>query len=214
MSAQPADSPRPVITPDPKRASLLPQSWRWGTVVAVIMIVLALIGVALTSSNSHHAVNYWIWLAPVYGILCIGTAWRRGSEGLKNDMSTVMQQILHWLGIGVAMFLEFTIRSTGEETATASAFNAVLILALGCYLAGIHLEGSFIIVGLLLTMIMIVIAKAEQYQWIIFVAGGLVLAGMIGWSRIRRRCGLRTRPLPSKAARGQASVGGTPDRYG
>lgn len=187
MSAQPAGNTTPNTPGERRHSSLLPPTLRWGTVVAVIMIVLALIGVALTSSNSHHAVNYWIWLAPVYGILCIGTAWRRGSEGLKNDMSTVMQQILHWLGIGVAMFLEFTIRSTGEETATASAFNAVLILALGCYLAGIHLEGSFIIVGLLLTMIMVVIAKAEQYQWIIFVAGGLVLVGMIGWARIRRR---------------------------
>lgn len=187
MSTQPAANPTPGNSGETRHSSLLPPSWRWGTVVAVIMIVLALIGVALTSSNWHHATNYWIWLAPVYGILCIGTAWRRGSEGIKNDMSTVMQQILHWLGIGVAMFLEFTVRSSGVETAQAAAFNALLILALGCYLAGVHLEGSFMIVGMMLTLIMVLIDKAAQYQWIIFVAGGLLLVAMIGWARIRRR---------------------------
>ena len=84
------------------------------------------------------------------------------------------------------MFLEFTIRSTGEETATASALNAVMLLALGCYLAGVHLEWSFALVGLLLTLIMYIIAKAEQYQWIIFVSGGLLLVLIIGWHRISR----------------------------
>ena len=187
MSAQPVGSGTQTIPVEPKRSSLLPHSWRWGTVVAGIMIVLALIGVALTTTNSHHALTYWIWLVPVYGILCIGTAWRRGSEGIKRDTSLVIRQILHWLGIGMAMFLEFSIRSTGQETANASALNAVMLLALGCYLAGVHLEWSFALVGLLLTLIMYIIAKADQYQWIIFVSGGLLLVAFIGWNQIRRR---------------------------
>lgn len=187
MSAQPVGAGTPTIPVEPRRPSLLLHSWRWGTVVAGIMIVLALFGVALTNTNSRHAITYWIWLVPVYGILCIGTAWRRGSEGIKRDTSLVIRQILHWLGIGLAMFLEFTIRSTGEETATASALNAVMLLALGCYLAGVHLEWSFALVGLLLTLIMYIVAKAEQYQWIIFVSGGLLLVAFIGWNQIRRR---------------------------
>ena len=54
--------------------------------------------------------------------------------------------------------------------------NAVLLLALGCYLAGVHLEWLFVLVGLLLTLTLIVVATAEQYLWLIFVVGGLAIA--------------------------------------
>jgi hypothetical protein len=163
------------------------KSWRLASLVAGAMILLAMIGVGLTTTNSHYARHYWVWLVPVYGILCVGTAWSRGSKGLKNDFSLVVQQIMHWLGVGIAISLDFLIRSTGEETSTTSGLSALLILSLGCYLAGIHLEWLFALVGILLTITLIIVAKAEQYQWIIFVVGGLLLAGIFGWKRIMNR---------------------------
>jgi hypothetical protein len=129
-----------------------------------------------------------MWLVPIYAVLCIGTAWARAWSDKNSRRIEVIRQLLHWLGIGVALAVEHLIRGTGEETTTAAGLNALLLLGLGCYLAGVHLEWIFAIVGILLTVILIVIAKAEQYEWILFVVGGIAVAAIIGiWWLIHRR---------------------------
>jgi hypothetical protein len=96
----------------------------------------------------------------------------------------IFQQIFHWVGIAAALGLDFVIRGTGEETATAAGLNALLLLALGCYLAGIHLERLFVVVGVLLTLTLIIVAKADQYVWLVFVVGGIAIVAMIAGRRL------------------------------
>jgi hypothetical protein len=142
------------------------------------MVLLALLGVGLTTTNSGAAETYWISLVPVYGLLCIGLAWARARHEPGRRL-VVVRQILHWLGIGVALGLDFFVRRSGEETGVAAGMNALLLLALGCYLAGVHLEGLFAVVGILLTAALLIVAKADQYIWLIFVVGGLAVAAML-----------------------------------
>jgi hypothetical protein len=180
-------NPTPANSTVSTEISALWKSWRLSSLVAGFMIILALIGVGLTTTNSRFSSSFWIWLTPVYGILCIGTAWSRGSQGIKNNFTIAFQQFLHWLGVGVAIMLDFVLRSTGEETSTTSGLSALLILSLGCFLAGVHLEWLFAIVGILLTLTLFIVAKAVQYQWVIFVVGGILLVGLFGWHRIKHR---------------------------
>jgi len=84
--------------------------------------------------------------------------------------------------------LDFLIRGTGEETATAAGLNALLLLALGCFLAGVHLDWLFALVGVLLMLALIVMTKADQYLWVIFVVGGLAVALLLAlWWQVHRR---------------------------
>jgi hypothetical protein len=142
------------------------------------MIVLALIGVAITMSKSEWAPRYWIALVPVYGLLCVATAWDRSRRDPSSRMPGVFRQVFHWLGIGVALWLGFFIRRSGEETVTALGDNALLLLALGCFLAGVHLEWLFAVVGMLLMLTMIIVVQAEQYIWLIFVASAGVIVAL------------------------------------
>ncbi len=68
--------------------------------------------------------------------------------------------------------------------------NALLLLALGCYLAGIHFEWLFCVIGVLLTLTLIVLLKAEQYLWLIF---GVGVASLLAISFLNRLY----RPAPS-----------------
>jgi hypothetical protein len=156
------------------------RSWTIPTIVAVVMVLLALVGVALTTSDRAFASTFWVCLVPVYGLLCVGTAWVRSGPGKPFDRKAVIHQVLHWLGIGVALWLDFLVRRSGEETGVAAGLNALLVLALGCYLAGVHLEWMFAVVGALLTLTLIIVTKADQYLWLIFIVGGITLAGMLG----------------------------------
>jgi hypothetical protein len=194
--SDPLANPGPPATPGPApapagRGRLFPfhRSWTVATSVAAAMVLLALIGVGLTTTNSAFASTYWVALVPVFGLLCIGTAWLRIEEGQRVNRVAMVRQLFHWLGTAVALGLDFYIRGTGQETGVAAGLNALLVLALGCYLAGIHLEWLFIPVGLLLTLTLVIVAEADQYLWLVFVVGGLTIAAMFGlhWLMIRGR---------------------------
>jgi hypothetical protein len=156
------------------------RSWKIAFVVAVIMVLLAMLGVALSTASKAAASVYWISLVPIYGLLCIGTAWARSKADGGLDRSEVLRQLFHWLGIGVALGLDFYIRGTGEESALGAGLNALLLLAVGCYLAGIHFEWLFVPVGVLLTIALVIVTKADQYLWLIFLVGVLAIVAMFG----------------------------------
>lgn len=151
------------------------RSVKVGLGVAAVMVLLALVGVGLTTTNKSIAPKYWMALVPVYGALCVATAWVR-SAGTDGRIAQVVRQLFHWLAIAGALLLDFTIRGTGEETGVAVGYNALLLLALGCFLAGVHLDWPFALVGLLLTATLLVVVRAEQYLWLVVVAGILVIA--------------------------------------
>jgi hypothetical protein len=163
--------------------------------IAAIMVLLALLGVAFTNGRYDFARAYWIALVPVFGLLCVGTAYARTRHEGGLRMHAVIRQVLHWVGIGIALWLDFIIRSTGEETAQAAGLNAVLLLALGCFLAGVHLDWLFAVVGVLIVLALILVAKAEQYLWVIFVVGGLVIALLAAlWWQFRSKKSLVAGP--------------------
>lgn len=171
-------------------------SWTLPLIVVIIMLALALVGVALTTSKNEQAPRYWIALVPVYGILCVATAWVRARRDAKFRSPGVVRQVLHWLGIGIALWLGFYIRRTGEETVIAESNNALLLLALGCFLAGVHLEWLFALVGALLMLSLIVVVEAEQYVWLIFVASGLLIAGLLVVRRLVKKHATPAHPVP------------------
>ena len=157
-------------------------SWKVAGSAAAVMVVLALLGVGLATADVGFARDYWMALVPVYGLLCVFTAWKRARPGEQ----LVLRQLLHWAGIAGAVALDFSIRSTGLETQVASGLNALLLLALGCFLAGVHLDWLFVPVGLLLTLTLFLVAKADQYLWLLLVAAALPLAV---WIVVRRVSG-------------------------
>ena len=147
----------------------VPRTWRFASIVAGIMILLALLGVGLTTSNSKIGPAYWMSLVPIYGLFCVWTARARTGSGSK----AMLRQVFHWVGVAVAIGIDFAIRGSGEESGTAAGLSALLILALGCFLAGVHLEWLFVVVSVFLTLALFVVYKAQEYVWY-FVAVGLL----------------------------------------
>jgi hypothetical protein len=143
-------------------------------VVSGIMVVLALIGVALATARLSIAPRYWVLLVPVYGVLCTIVAWKRSTQ---SGEQLVVRQILHWVGIAAALALAFYLPGSSLQGQASAGLDALLLLALGSYLAGVHLAWPFLIVGMILGLTLIVAAKAEQYLWLILLAG--VAAGAV-----------------------------------
>jgi hypothetical protein len=181
------DKAEPTITSarvePPQGAFPIHRSWKIALVVAVVMVLLAMLGVGLSTAagaKSSTAYIYWVSLVPLYGALCVWCAWAHSSERHQFSMTLVWRQVWHWLGIGIALALDFIIRRTGEESSMGAGMVALLILALGCYQAGIHFEWLFILVGALLSVTLVVVATAEEYMWLVFVVGMLAILLLLG----------------------------------
>jgi hypothetical protein len=182
MSDQPtrtADAPRQPVFP-------VPRSWKIATAAAIIMVLLALGGIGLSNAEPRVVETYWISLVPIYGLLCIGTAWRMAPPGTSFGTAEIGRQVLHWLGIAVALAVDYAIRGSGQEAGLAAGLNAMLLLALGCYLAGVHLQWLFAVVGMLLVVAGFVVVKFNEYLWLIFVVGGIAIAFMLVFDRLFR----------------------------
>ena len=186
-------------TPTAARAPLFPvaRSWKVAMIVGIVMVLLAMLGVGLTTTSRDVAPAYWVSLVPIYGLLCIAMARARARHEGHPYHTLVVRQVFHWLGVAVALALDFAIRSSGEETGRASGLNALLVLSLGCFLAGVHLEWLFALVGLLLTLTLIIITTAEEYIWLMFIVGGLAIAGMLVFQWL----------MSKKHAQGSAAAG-------
>jgi hypothetical protein len=173
----------------PQGAFPVHRSWKIALGVAVVMVMLALLGVGLSTAagaKSSTAYIYWVSLVPLYGLLCVWAAWARTGHGHLLGMRQVYHQVFHWLGVGVALALDFIIRTTGEESSMGAGMVALLVLALGCYLAGIHFEWLFIVVGVLLSLTLLLVAYAEEYLWLVLVVGVVAILLMIALAWLSR----------------------------
>jgi hypothetical protein len=152
-------------------------------IMAGTMALLALVGTAVTIADVSWARGYWLALVPVYGVLCVLAAWYHTGQ----FTGSVMRQILHWLSVTAVIALDFALLRRGEQAATGTGLSSLLILALGCLLAGIHLEWLFALVGLLLLAIFIIVSVAHQYVTIAFlVAAAAALIFAAYWALMRR----------------------------
>jgi hypothetical protein len=171
------ETPAPTQAPPPPAPMFpVPRSWKVAFVVAVVMVVLAMIGVSLSTADSAAAPVYWIALVPVFAVLCVATAWTHDHRETRRLLVT--RQAFHWLGVAAALGMDFLIRRAGQESGTASGLTALLLLALGCYLAGIHLEWMFVLVGLFLTLALFIVTYARDYLWLFVIVGTLAILGL------------------------------------
>jgi hypothetical protein len=152
-------------------------------IMAGAMAVLALIGTAVTIADVAWARGYWLTLVPIYGALCVLAAWYHTG----HFTGSVMRQILHWLSVAVAIALDFALLRRGEQAATGAGLSSLLILALGCLLAGIHLEWLFAVVGLLLLAIFTVVSVANQYLTIVFLAAAAAALVLAAYWALKKR---------------------------
>jgi hypothetical protein len=153
-------------------------------IFAVVMMVLALIGAGVTLANVSWAEKYWLTLVPIFGLICIAAAWAQ----TRTLDRAVIRQVLHWLAVALTIAVDFSIfRRTGQQTSIATGLNSLLILALGCLLAGIHLEWMFALVGLLLLAIAVMVSVAQEYMALVVLIGAvLIVAVLVGHHFVKK----------------------------
>jgi hypothetical protein len=156
MTNVPPDTPLPAASRFSPRTFLM-REWPY-----LLMLILALFGVAYTSFSHAPMATYWIALAPFIGLLCVMTRWK--DAGTRDErMRLVWTQVLHWAAVLLAMHLMFVADVSRMMNADASALAALTLLALGTFTAGVHIGAWRIcLVGIILGVGVPAIAWLEQ----------------------------------------------------
>src|SRR5260370_40430585 len=130
---------------DPQPDHPAPDAWRFNTRAflvrewpCLLVLILAIFGVAYTSFSKTPITTYWIVLAPFIGLICVITRWR-DAENREQRLRLIWTQVLHWAAVLVAMHLMFVADVSRMMNADASALATLTVLALGTFTAGVHI---------------------------------------------------------------------------
>lgn len=151
------------------------------------VLLLTIYGVASTSVSSQPLTRYWEFLALAMGILCITTGWLH-AHTREARLRVLWTQTLHWLAFQVAMYIVLLPSVHVMMTAPATGLALLMLLALGTFVAGIHISWEICVLGLIMALFVPAIAWLTQN--VLFLLLGLFglfgIALAVWWSMSAR----------------------------
>jgi hypothetical protein len=151
------------------------------------MLVLALVGMGLTMSLDHGGWEFWVFLLAVYGGVSIFWARQNAKQKQHPLWRTVRDEVLHWSSVLVIYAILVVFERTDIINRDAASNVALLVLALACFLAGVHFEWTFLLVGIVLAIMAVAICYLEQYVVWIIMLPVIIAAGWIYFQLRKRR---------------------------
>ena len=103
------------------------------------ILALAIGGVAYTNISQRPLVGYWEFLAIAMGIVCVVTQWSE-LEDKQARFRLMWTQALHWLAVLVTMNIMLLSGVQQLLPTLATSLVLLMLLALGTFLAGVHLR--------------------------------------------------------------------------
>jgi hypothetical protein len=161
----------------------------------LLMLLLALFGVAYTSIAQQPMTGYWMVLAPFIGMMCVIARWQE-VHGRDMHLRLVATQALHWLAVLLAMELLYVADVRRMMNADAMALSLLTVLALGTFTAGVHVAAWRIcLVGIVLGAGVPAIAWLEQSTLLILlVVSVLAVIAILIWKFDPRDAGSDPKP--------------------
>jgi hypothetical protein len=104
----------------------------------VLILTLAILGVAYTNMSHQPLVGYWEFLAVATGAVCVFTEWTKRED--RNDRLQLMwTQALNWIAVLITMNIMLLAGVQRTLAWPATSLVLLMLLALGTFLAGLNL---------------------------------------------------------------------------
>lgn len=137
--------------------------WKARLIVCLLMLALAFVGLIVMDL---HSGAYWLYsriMAVIYALLSLWLFWylHRGKHMIHG--STIWHQMLHWLGLLLAVYLTSIFVSTGVMGSTQAGLVTLVLLALTIFLAGVYTDTSFMLIGITLAIFAAGAALVQAY---------------------------------------------------
>lgn len=146
-------------------------------IILIILLLLSVIGIALTDFSPNKGFWFWMAMAPVFCTAAITIEWSRMARQGENRGRLILSQILHWFGYLLTIYLVFVLSATdtGRLNNVDVGLVALLILAFATFCAGITASWRICVVGVFLGIAVVAIALFEEYIWVVLIPLALII---------------------------------------
>lgn len=138
---------------------------------------IGLVGFALIDFAESRVGLYWAVAAPLGTLISAFLGWRHARQQGQVSREEGIRHVLHWTAMMAAIFLSVLMALRGSLTWRGVSQTALLIVALGYFLAGVHLERPLRLVGLLMAVGYVATLYIPGYTWTL--VGVLLAAGLV-----------------------------------
>ncbi|MEJ2473186.1 MAG: hypothetical protein P8Y74_04780 [Desulfobacterales bacterium] len=143
--------------------------------ILLTLMALAVIGVGITYFLPDKSYRYWVAMVPVFGIACTSAEWSRLRRQNLGTWKTVRNQLYHWFGVLVSVYLVHMLLNIQQLTKQNAGLIVLLVLALGTFLAGIQLGWRLFVLGAFLWVILVVAAYLQGSLWVMILIGMVII---------------------------------------
>jgi hypothetical protein len=151
--------------------------------------VIVLIGFGLMDFRPDAVPAYWAVAGPAGFLISAYLGWRHARRVGQASSADGKRHLLHWGGVLVAIALAVFLAVAGAFPTGSLDTVILLVLALGYFTAGLHLERSYLWIGLLIGAGSIVVTFVSSYAW---TGLGIALAVSLAIAGIRQGRALET----------------------
>jgi hypothetical protein len=149
----------------------------------LLILALALAGVAYTNMSQKPLAGYWELVALTTGGVCIFTEWDKNADR-QARFRLIWTQAVHWVAVLVAMNIMLLAGVQQFLPTPATSLVLLMLLALGSFLAGLNLASlELCFLGLVLALAVPTISWVKQSMLFLILGAALVVGiGMTFWS--------------------------------
>lgn len=141
----------------------------------LLVLAMTMIGVAYTSASRRPLILYWEVLALTVFAVCVFAGWKH-TEGRDARLRMLWTQALHWIAFLAAMNIVLLPGVQRVLTASATGLTLLMLLALGTFVAGIHLSLRICLLGLTMALAVPAIAWLKQSALFLLLATVVLVA--------------------------------------
>lgn len=159
-----------------------PHPWWLRDLPYALLLVLTLFGVGYMSFARQPMIGYWELLAPVIGLVCIWSGWPNAHDRAAR-IRLIWTQVLHWLAFLAAMNLLLLGGAQSMLTPDAAGLAVLTLLALGTFVAGVHLQSwQICVLGAVMGVSVPAIGWIERSSLLLLlVAAALLVIALAYW---------------------------------
>jgi len=172
-SERPLEATTPTAPPRPARKLAVEE------IILVVLLTLSAVGIAISEILPRAAFGYWLAMVPVFGGISLFAGWSRAREQGLTAFGVLRNQLLHWIALAVAVCLVFLFEYTGRMSSEDAALVALLALALTTFLAGVHFNWRYCVVGALLAAAVAALAVLKEFLWVLVIAAVVIAAFLV-----------------------------------
>lgn len=149
------------------------------------MLAFAFVGMIITDVHRQGGWDYWKWVVPIYAALALWLSWYVKRQTQTISPITIWHEVLHWIGLMAAIFLVSYLVSLGTFSRFIAGIVHLILLGLALFIAGIYIESTFILIGIILGIFALITAAFIQYMYAIVIPimiAGAIIAGLSIWA--------------------------------